>query len=184
MRASDKLEQFKGGWLIGAFDPALVSTRDVEVGIKKVAKGNAPDGHYHKIATGSGIILEGKAEDQGRIFSAGDIITLRPLQRNNTVFLEDSLILCIKAPWLRMINMTDLSPIPVHVLGVPFDDTVLITRPFNGNAALGTDVVQSIGGIGNMLSQPAFAGFHFRIFHAPPATPAMEAWIKPENTAG
>jgi NDP-sugar pyrophosphorylase family protein len=95
---ASNMGHFKDGWLVGAFDPALVKTKDVEIGVKKVAKGHKSDGHYHKITTEHTVILEGKAENNGHIFSAGDIITLRPLERNHTVFLEESLILCIKTP--------------------------------------------------------------------------------------
>jgi len=93
-----KLEQFKGGWVVGAFTPTLVSTSAVEVAIKRATADWVPNGHFHKIATEYTLILSGKAEDQGRIYSYGDIITLRPMERNYTRFLEDTLMLSIKTP--------------------------------------------------------------------------------------
>lgn len=48
-----KIEQFKltdmtKGWFIGAFEPTLFNTTDVEVGVKKYKAGDYEEAHYHK----------------------------------------------------------------------------------------------------------------------------------------
>ena len=50
MRAS-KLDEMKGGWFIGNFEPSLMKTNDVEVSVKKYKKGAKEEAHFHKIAT-------------------------------------------------------------------------------------------------------------------------------------
>lgn len=71
---------------------------------------------------------------------------------------------------------------PVHVIGVSFDDTILRTSAFGGTIATGNAIIRSIGGIGNLMAQPAFSPFHYHVFCAPPIRKAesMQAWITEE----
>ena len=90
------IDDFIGGWLVGRFKPSLVSTSEIEVGIKRIPRGTKGDGHYHKQGDEHTIILTGKAMDSGCVYADGGIITIRAGEKNHTEFLEDSLIVCIK----------------------------------------------------------------------------------------
>lgn len=96
MEKNKKISDFVGGWVVGDFEPTLHKTNDVEVSVKYIPKDTIGDGHYHKLGDEFTIILEGQAEDNGRIYNKGDIILLKKMQRNYTKFLQDSMILSIK----------------------------------------------------------------------------------------
>ncbi len=75
---TDRLENMVRGWFVGAFEPTVLHTSDVEVGIKHYPAGAEESAHFHKIATEITVILEGTAEMNGRTLTAGDIVTLAP----------------------------------------------------------------------------------------------------------
>ena len=91
------IKDFKGGWFVGSFTPSLLSRNDIEVGIKEIPEGTIGDGHYHKKASEYTLIIQGLAEDNGNIYTSGDIIILEPMKKNFTKFLKKSLILSIKS---------------------------------------------------------------------------------------
>ena len=88
------------GWFIGNFKPNLIVSNEIEVGIKTVEKNTQPDYHYHKIKTEYTILLRGKIKCMitNHIVSTGQIIILKPFERNDQLFLEKSLILVINTP--------------------------------------------------------------------------------------
>jgi len=43
-----KLNDFKRGWLIGDFNPALIHSKDIEIGVKEFLKGESEPMHVHK----------------------------------------------------------------------------------------------------------------------------------------
>ena len=45
------LDEMVKGWFVGNFDPSVLKTNDVEVGIKHYTKGEIENSHFHKIAT-------------------------------------------------------------------------------------------------------------------------------------
>jgi len=93
-----KLEDFKGGWFIGSFEPTLCKTKLIEVSVKKHPKGEIWDAHYHKIATEYNCITEGSVEIDDKIYSKGDIFVVPPEKVVDPNFIEDCTIVCIKIP--------------------------------------------------------------------------------------
>ena len=91
---------YLSGWYVGSFQPSLVSSDDIEVGTKLVPCGTKPDYHYHKIKREITVVLSGsiKLEGSGQIVSAGSAIILEPFEKNDQLFLEDTLILVINTP--------------------------------------------------------------------------------------
>lgn len=92
-----KLDNFTGGWLVGNFIPSLIKTDAIEVGIKEISAGTTGDGHYHKLITEYTIILHGHAILNNQEYFKGDIIILKPNEKNYTKFIKDTLILSIKS---------------------------------------------------------------------------------------
>ena len=91
---------YLSGWYIGSFEPSLVSSNEIEVGTKLVPSGTLPDYHYHKIKREITVVLSGsiKLESSGEIVSSGSAIILEPFEKNDQIFLEDTLILIINTP--------------------------------------------------------------------------------------
>ncbi len=73
-----RLEDMEKGWFIGAFEPTLFTTADVEVAVKKYKEGEYEESHHHKIATEITVIITGEVEMNGVRYSDGDIIKILP----------------------------------------------------------------------------------------------------------
>jgi len=93
-----KLEDMVKGWFIGAFNPTLYSTSDVEVAVKKYKKGDHEESHYHKIATEFTVIISGEVEMNGTRYSDGDIIKISPGTPANFRSLTDATTVVVKIP--------------------------------------------------------------------------------------
>lgn len=47
----DNLDSMIRGWFVGDFEPNVLKSDQVEVGVKSYKKGDYEERHYHKIAT-------------------------------------------------------------------------------------------------------------------------------------
>jgi hypothetical protein len=94
----EKIENMKGGWFIGNFEPSLFKTEHFEVGYKFYAKDELHEVHYHKIATEFNYLSRGKLFICGEIVNAGEFFILSPYETADLVFLEDCEILVVKVP--------------------------------------------------------------------------------------
>lgn len=93
-----RIEDFKGGWFIGNFEPTLLKTTDFEVSIKVHPKGEVWDKHYHKEATEYNYVCSGSVMIDGEVYSQGDIFVIEPMFVVDPDFLEDCTIVCVKTP--------------------------------------------------------------------------------------
>lgn len=93
-----KLEDMVKGWFIGAFEPTLFSTSDVEIAVKKYKKGDCEKSHHHKRATEFTVIITGEVEMNGMHYSDGDIIKISPGTSANFKTLTDATTVVVKIP--------------------------------------------------------------------------------------
>src|SRR6185312_11844566 len=93
-----KLQNMVKGWFIGAFEPTLYNTNDVEVGVKKYKKGDFESAHYHKIATEFTVIIDGLVEMNGTRYSNGDIIKIQPGVSADFKAIDDTTTVVVKIP--------------------------------------------------------------------------------------
>lgn len=93
-----RLDDMTKGWFIGNFEPSLLKTNDVEVGVKSYKAGDYEEKHYHKIATEYTVILKGKVRMFDREFSEGDIIVAEPGDATDFTALTDSMNVVVKIP--------------------------------------------------------------------------------------
>lgn len=93
-----KLNSFTKGWLVGDFEPAILRSKDVEVGIKEYLSGTVESNHVHRIITEYTVILSGSAKLLGNEYSKGDIVTIPPGTSNKFEALTDCMLLVIKTP--------------------------------------------------------------------------------------
>lgn len=88
-----------GGWFIGAFEPRLILSEDIEVGVKTIRAGTVADGHYHKIKHEYTIVISGLIEtSSGLSFGPGECAYIPPLSRNDHSFPVDTTVLVINRP--------------------------------------------------------------------------------------
>ena len=94
----DKLSNMINGWFVGAFEPTVFSTNEVEVAVKKYKKGSKENRHLHKIATELTLIVSGKVLMNGNQYSEDDIVTVSPGESTDFVVLEDTITVVVKIP--------------------------------------------------------------------------------------
>lgn len=92
------LQDMKGGWFIGNFEPSLFKTNDAEVAVKKYTKGQSEDRHYHKVATEYTVIIEGEVMMNGVHYQSNDIIVISPDESTDFHALTDVVTVVVKVP--------------------------------------------------------------------------------------
>jgi quercetin dioxygenase-like cupin family protein len=92
------LDEMTKGWFVGSFNPSVLKTNDVEVGVKKYNAGAFEEEHYHKIATEITLILSGRVKMFEKIFATGDIIKISPGESTSFEALEDTITVVVKHP--------------------------------------------------------------------------------------
>jgi hypothetical protein len=101
------LNAFKKGWFVGNFVPTLISTNDVEVGIKKYNAGDYEAPHYHKVATEITVIVSGEVEMNGHKLGPDDIVVIEPGERTDFRCLTDVVTTVVKFPGANNDKYTD-----------------------------------------------------------------------------
>jgi len=91
-------EEFKGGWLIGDFEPSLLRTKNFEVCYKYHTKGEPWPAHFHKEGTEYNLLVRGKMKIFGNVIEKGTVFVMRPYEISDAEFLEDCEVLIIKVP--------------------------------------------------------------------------------------
>jgi len=92
------LEQMKGGWFIGNFEPTCLRTDVFEVACKEYKAGCHESRHIHRIARELTVIASGRVIMNGQTFDKGDIIELEPGESSDFQVLEDTLTIVVKLP--------------------------------------------------------------------------------------
>lgn len=95
------LKDFKRGWFIGNFSPALLNTENFEVAIKFYKKGDYEEMHYHKKCVEYTVIVKGKVKMFNMIFKKGDIIQVNPYDKTSFTSLSSTITAVIKTPSVK-----------------------------------------------------------------------------------
>ena len=93
-----RLEDMKGGWFIGGFEPSVHRTDQFEVSVKIHLAGEIWQPHYHKIAKEINVLVLGKMTLQETVLTSGDIFVFEPGEIADPVFHTDCTIVCVKTP--------------------------------------------------------------------------------------
>lgn len=92
------IKNFIKGWIVGDFNPSLIKTKEIEIGILDLKSGECGDGHFHKRHTEYNIIIKGKAKIKDKIYLDGDIFIYNSFEKSNVEYLCDTKLLVIKTP--------------------------------------------------------------------------------------
>lgn len=95
------IEEFKGGWFIGDFEPSLLSTKDFEVAVKRYHAGDVDKKHYHKVATEITVVVSGTVRMNGKIYDEGTVIVMEPGEATDFEALTDVRNVVIKVPSVK-----------------------------------------------------------------------------------
>lgn len=93
-----RLDSMINGWFVGDFIPTIYKTDSCEVAVKKYAKGDYEEKHYHKIATEITVIVSGHVKMFDCEYKEGDIIVVNPGEATSFEALEDSVNVVVKLP--------------------------------------------------------------------------------------
>ena len=102
------LDDFKGGWFVGAFSPSLFSTSAVEVAVKHYHAGDHEACHVHRIATEFTVVVAGSVEMAGTVHQAGSIVVIPPGCGTGFHALTDAITTVVKLPCVP----NDKFPVP------------------------------------------------------------------------
>jgi hypothetical protein len=93
-----RLEKFVKGWFVGDFQPTLIPSDAVEVGIKHYRAGDYEASHHHKVATELTVVVSGRVRMSGQEFGAGDILKIAPGGSTDFMALTDAITVVVKMP--------------------------------------------------------------------------------------
>ena len=93
-----RLEDFTGGWFIGAFSPSLHATSEFELCIKRFQPGDSEPEHYQRTATEVTVIISGLCEIAGRQLTTNDIAVIPPGVPAAFKALEETVLVAVKFP--------------------------------------------------------------------------------------
>lgn len=90
------LSKFKGGWIIGNFEPSLIKTNQFEISIKKIPKGYLDKPHYHLGGSEYNVLVSGKLRQLNTDISADEIFIFQAGEVAQVEALEDSVVIAIR----------------------------------------------------------------------------------------
>jgi hypothetical protein len=93
-----KINDMVKGWFVGAFEPTIINTSEVEVAVKYYKKGDYEERHHHRVATELTVVVVGSIQMNGQVFVSGDIIVVEPFESTDFLALEDSINTVVKLP--------------------------------------------------------------------------------------
>ena len=73
-----RIEDMKGGWFVGDFEPSSFRTAEVEVAYHRYNKGQEWPKHHHKIATEGNYMIKGSMDLNGQLIVSGDVFVIHP----------------------------------------------------------------------------------------------------------
>lgn len=94
----DHLDRMVRGWFVGDFDPAVLPTGDVEVGVKAYRAGDVEAWHFHKVATEITVVVSGEVEMCGGRHGPGAIVVVEPGEGTAFRALADAVCVVVKHP--------------------------------------------------------------------------------------
>lgn len=94
------LSEYKNGWLLGNFSPAVIQTTDFEVCVKNFKLGDRETSHYQVIATEITVVLSGIVRMGEILLAEDEILVVEPGEIVEFEALTDCKVLGIKFPSL------------------------------------------------------------------------------------
>ena len=95
------ITSFTKGWFVGAFEPTLIPSEAVEVGVKHYRAGDRETAHHHKVAVEITAVVLGSVRMSEQVFKAGQIVRIAPGESTDFEALEDSVTVVVKIPSVK-----------------------------------------------------------------------------------
>ena len=92
------INNFKGGWFVGNFDPSIFKNPFFEVAHHKHEKGCETFPQYHKVTQELNYIIKGELMVSGKHLKTGDMWIYEANEISDVEFLEDSELMIVRWP--------------------------------------------------------------------------------------
>ncbi len=96
-----RLSNYHKGWLIGDFQPTVLSTKNFEFAVKYYQTGDKEPSHFHKKATEYTVIVSGRFTANETELEAGDIMVVEPNEAIEFTCLQSGATAVIKTPSVK-----------------------------------------------------------------------------------
>ena len=96
----DHIKNYKRGWIIGDFEPALFKTDQFEVALMHHLPGEYIAPHFQLTAIEYNVMVSAKMRINGNIMVAGDIFVFDAYEVVDAEVLEEAYVMCVKTPSL------------------------------------------------------------------------------------
>lgn len=93
-----KEDEFPTGWLVGDFEPSILRTQEIEVGLKRIKRMGKEPLHHQIRATEVTLVVLGEIRMGNQTFKEGDIVLVPPLESLDFEALTDCILLALKFP--------------------------------------------------------------------------------------
>jgi hypothetical protein len=94
----NSLDDFTRGWIVGDFEPSIVRSAAIEVGVKTYEAGDREERHEHRIVREWTFVLSGSVQMNETRVSKGEFVEIQPGESADFIALEDSTTLVLKTP--------------------------------------------------------------------------------------
>lgn len=94
------LREYKNGWFLGNFSPAVIQTKDFEVCIKTFKMGDREASHFQVLATEVTVVLFGQIRMGEVLLSEDEILVVNPGEIVDFEALTDCKVMGLKFPSL------------------------------------------------------------------------------------
>lgn len=94
------LDSYFNGWVVGDFNPSVMRTSEIEVGVKKFLLGEKEPEHFQRLASEVTLVLTGRIRMGNQFLTSGEGLLVKPKEVLDFEALEDSIVLAIKFPSL------------------------------------------------------------------------------------
>lgn len=96
---TDSIDNYKGGWFIGAFEPSILRTKEFEVGLKIHKMGELIEPHRHNVVTEYNLLVAGIMLVNGKMIYPGTLFVFEPGEIVEAVVqTEEVRVICVKVP--------------------------------------------------------------------------------------
>ena len=93
-----RLDEFRGGWIIGDFEPSLLRTKDFEISVMQHKKGAYIPLHYHHLVEEMNVFVSGSMLCNGVELVPGDIFIFEKDEVSDCIVHEDTVVVVVKVP--------------------------------------------------------------------------------------
>ncbi len=92
------INNFRGGWFVGDFEPSIFKNPFFEVAHHSHKKNDATFPHYHQVTNELNYIVRGEMMVDKKHLKAGDMWIYEPWDISDVEFLEDTDLMIIRWP--------------------------------------------------------------------------------------